>query len=133
VSRTSVVARVSSLLLGPAPLPDSCQGATCCGGMRICSPQQFANASLRETVGCKLELAAAAGGGEYISSLDLDDSYAPNYLTEMVLSMKVGARVGPHMDIVRFLGLAHTCSQQRASRAQAGCSHATPARGRRSA
>ena len=51
MSRTSVVARVSSLLLGPAPLPDSCEGPTCCGGVKICSPQQFSNASLRETVG----------------------------------------------------------------------------------
>lgn len=88
VSRTSVVARVSSLLLGPAPPADRCEGATCCGGMRICSPQQFTNASLRDTVGCKLELAAAAGSGQFITSLDTDDSYAATYLAEMVLGMK---------------------------------------------
>jgi hypothetical protein len=57
--------------------------------MRICSPQQFTNASLRDTVGCKLELAAAAGSGQFITSLDTDDSYAATYLAEMVLGMKV--------------------------------------------
>lgn len=82
-------------------------------------------------MGCKLELAAAAGGGEFVSSLDLDDSYAPNYLTEMVLSMKVRTRVGcitvlADFDLLRLLGCGHACCEQRASRAQAGCPYATP-------